>query len=134
MDGGLTMSNELIDFLNEQNNFLTWVYLRKNYEGNFDDEDFKMFDKYAYFYDIPYKVMNVVIYLGMNRYNMDSSKLIDDLNDICKLLQKNKVETVREAIYLFKLYDMNHLSNTKVVDDLTNRVSQLEQKINKMNV
>lgn len=127
-NGGMIMSKELIEFLDEQNNFLTWVHLRKSYEGNFDDEDFKMFDKYAYFYDIPYKVMNVVIYLGMDRYNMDSSKLVDDLNDICKLLQKNKVETVREAVYFFKLYDTNHMEIIKTLDDLSKRIEKLESR------
>lgn len=125
------MSNELIDFLNEQNNFLTWVHLRKNYEGNFDDEDFEMFDKYAYFYDIPHKVMNVVIYIGMNKYDMDSSKLVDNLNDICKLLKKNKVETVREATYLFKLYDMNCMEISKTLDAFSKRMEILESKLQK---
>lgn len=126
IDGGLNMSNELIDFLNDKNNFLVWVHLRKNYEGNFDDKDFDMFDKYAYFYDIPYKVMNVVIYLGMDRYDMDSSKLVSNLNDICKLLQKNQIETVREAIYFFKLYDTDYLEISKTLNDLSRRMEKLE--------
>lgn len=49
-----------------------------------------MFDKYAYFYDIPHKVMNVVIYLGMDRYNMDSSKLVDNLNIFVSYYKKIK--------------------------------------------
>lgn len=124
------MSNELIDFLNEKNNFLTWVHLRKNYEGNFDDKDFDMFDKYAYFYDIPHKVMNVVIYFGMYKYKMDSSKLVDNLNDMCKLLHNNKIETVREAVYLFKLSDLNHMATTKLLNDFSRRIEKLEGQIN----
>ena len=125
------MSNELIDFLNDKNNFLTWVHLRKNYEGNFDDDDFIMFDKYAYFYDIPHKVMNVVIYLGMDRYNMDSSKLVSNLNDICKLLQKNKIETVREAVYFFKLYDTDRTEIIKTLDIFSRRIEKLESMVQK---
>lgn len=88
-----------------------------------------MFDKYAYFYDIPHKVMNVVIYLGMDRYSMDSSKLVDNLNDICKLLQKNKVETVREAVYLFKLYDMNQLEILKALHNFSIRIKKMEEQV-----
>ena len=70
--------------------------------------------------------MNVVIYFGMDRYNMDSSKLVSNLNDICKLLQKNQIETVREAIYFFKLYDTNHMEVSKTLNDLSSRMERLE--------
>jgi|SRR5699024_218925 len=131
LNGGLNMSNELIDFLNAKNNFLVWVHLRKNFEGNFDDEDFDMFDKYSYFYDIPHVVMNAVIYIGMDRYDMDSSKLMKNMHEICKLLQKNKIETVREAVYLFKLYDMNHMEILKTLGEFSSRIEKMEEQISK---
>ena len=59
---------------------------------------------------------------------MDSSKLVYNLNDICRLLHKNKIETVREAIYLFKLYDMNHMEILKTLDDLSKRIEKLESQ------
>lgn len=70
--------------------------------------------------------MNVVIYLGMDRYNMDSSKLVSNLNDICEQLQKNQIETVREAVYFFNLYDTNHIEICKTLYDLSRKMDKLE--------
>ncbi|MDY0410136.1 hypothetical protein ACFFIS_01645 [Virgibacillus soli] len=125
------MCNDLIDYLCNTNNYLLWTDLRKKYEGNFDRADFDMFDKYAYFYDIPHKVMNVVIYFGLDKHDMDSSKLMKDMHDICKLLQKNQIETVREAVYLFKLYDMNHMEIIKTLDAFSKRMENLESMLQK---
>src|SRR5699024_3291284 len=94
-----------------------WIDLRKKYEyeGDFDRADFDMFDKYVYFYGTPHKVMNVVIYFGLDKNDMDSSKLTKDMHDICKILQKDHIETVREAVYLFKLYDMDHIIYKRLI-------------------
>jgi predicted mannosyl-3-phosphoglycerate phosphatase (HAD superfamily) len=70
--------------------------------------------------------MNVVIYLGMDRYNMDSSKLVSNLNDICEQLQKNQIETVRETVYFFNLYDTNHIEICKTLYDLSRKMDKLE--------
>lgn len=126
------MNEQLIDFLESENNLLVWRYLEDNYEGNYSKEDFGMFNKYSYFYDIPGKVMNVIIFYGMSLHDMDSSKLMEDMHNICKLFQKHRINTVREAIYLSRLYELNFLSNKSIVEDLTIRILQLEEKITEL--
>ena len=126
------MNEQLIELLENENNSFVWRYLKRNYGGNFKKEDFSMFQKYSYFYDINNKVMNVIIFYGMSLYGMDSSKLMEDMHNICKLFQKHRIETVREAIFLSRLYEMNHISNVSIVENLTNRLLLLEQKMAKL--
>lgn len=75
--------------------------------------------------------MYVIIYYGM-RYNMVSSRLKKEMHNICKLFQKHNIQTVREGVYFFQLYDMNHLANIRIVEDLSNRILQLKQKITEL--
>lgn len=91
-----------------------------------------MFEKYAYFYDIPHEIMNVIIYYAMNGYNMVSSRLMKEKRDICRLFQKHDIQTVREGVYLSKFYDMNCLCNIGIIDKqdfaIGTKITELDEK------
>lgn len=62
-----------------------------------------------------------------------SLSLLDDLN----LFPKNYngvclLKFFKEVGYLSRLYEMNFLLNTSIVEHLTNRILQLEQKITEL--
>lgn len=48
--------NEVIESLEKDNNFFVFHFLERQYQGNFNRRDFKMFEKYGVFYDIPHRV------------------------------------------------------------------------------
>jgi hypothetical protein len=122
------MNEQIIEFLQNENSYGVWMHLKNNYEGIYNDEDLKMFDKYAYFYDIPTHVMNVVMYMLIDSYDMNSSKLVSDLDVICKKIQKSKIETIREAVY-FISYEISKEFVEKSIVDLSMRIDKLESSL-----